>query len=363
VKVRELLTTLDEWAAADPEVALATVVRTSGSTPRPVGARMAVARDGRMAGSVSGGCLEGAVVVEAQATLEGRALPRVLHYGISDELGWEVGLACGGTVDVFLHTLRWDGADPALTALRAALDEKRPVALVTVLEGDHAGRTALVDEQGGLAGSLGAAALDAAAATAAAGRFESGQPGTEEAAGVPVYVEPHVPAPLLAVVGAVHIGIALVRLAKVLGYRVVVIDPRTAFLTEERLGEADELIARWPDDALPGLRLGPRDAAVCLSHDAKFDEPTLDCLLRSPVGYIGAIGSRTTHGKRVARLRESGFTDADIARVHSPVGLDLGARTPEEIALAILGEMVAVRRGRAGGSLAVKAPAAAAGTP
>jgi xanthine dehydrogenase accessory factor len=274
-----------------------------------------------------------------------------------------VGLACGGTVDVFLHTLRWDGADPALTALRAALDEKRPVALVTVLEGDHAGRTALVDEQGGLAGSLGAAALDAAAATAAAGRFESGQPGIEEAAGVPVYVEPHVPAPLLAVVGAVHIGIALVRLAKVLGYRVVVIDPRTAFLTEERLGEADELIARWPDDALPGLRLGPRDAAVCLSHDAKFDEPTLDCLLRSPVGYIGAIGSRTTHGKRVARLHESGFTDADIARVHSPVGLDLGARTPEEIALAILGEMVAVRRGRAGGSLAVKAPAAAAGTP
>jgi xanthine dehydrogenase accessory factor len=287
----------------------------------------------------------------------------VLHYGISDELGWEVGLACGGTVDIFLHTLRWDGADPALAALRAALDEKRPVALVTVLEGDHAGRTALVDEQGGLAGSLGAAALDAAATTVAAGRFESGQPGIEEAAGVPVYVEPHVPAPLLAVVGAVHIGIALVRLAKVLGYRVVVIDPRTAFLTEERLGEADELIARWPDDALPGLRLGRRDAAVCLSHDAKFDEPTLDCLLRGPVGYIGAIGSRTTHGKRVARLRESGFTDADIARVHSPVGLDLGARTPEEIALAILGEMVAVRRGRAGGSLAVKAPAAAAGTP
>src|SRR5207302_1276768 len=135
-----------------------------------------------------------------------------------------------------------------------------------------------------------------------------------------------------------------------------VIDPRTAFLTAERLPDADELVARWPDDALPALRLGPRDAAVCLSHDAKFDEPTLDCLLRSPVGYIGAIGSRTTHGKRVARLRDSGFTDADIARVHSPVGLDLGSRTPEEIALAIMAEIVAVRRGRRGGLLAAAAP-------
>ncbi|HEY2702789.1 MAG TPA: XdhC/CoxI family protein [Candidatus Dormibacteraeota bacterium] len=359
--MRELLTTLDEWAAADPEVAIATVVRTTGSTPRPVGARMAVSRDGRMAGSVSGGCLEGAVVEEALATLEGRARPRVLHYGISDELGWEVGLACGGSVDVLLHTLRWDAADPAQAALRAALEARRAAAVLTVLEGDHAGSTAVVGEEGGLAGSLGTAALDAAAAGAAAGRLDSGQPGVEEVDGVPVYVEPHVPAPVLAVVGAVHIGIALVGLATALGYRVVVIDPRTAFLTEERLGEADELIARWPDDALPGLGLGPRDAAVCLSHDAKFDEPTLDCLLRSPVGYIGAIGSRTTHGKRVARLRESGFTDADIARVHSPVGLDIGARTPEEIALAILAEVVAVRRGRRGGSLAAVTPAAAAG--
>jgi len=361
--MRELLTTLDEWAAADPEVAVATVVRTSGSTPRPVGARMAIARDGRMAGSVSGGCLEGAVVEEALSTLEGRAAPRVLHYGISDELGWEVGLACGGTVDVLLHTMRWDGSDPALAALRDALAEKRAAALVTVTDGEHAGRTALVDEDGSLAGSLGSAALDAGAAAAAAGRLDSGQPGVEEVDGVAVYVEPHVPRPLLAVVGAVHIGIALSTLARVLGYRVVIIDPRTAFLTAERLPDADELVARWPDDALPELRLGPRDAAVCLSHDAKFDEPTLDCLLRSPVGYIGAIGSRTTHGKRVARLRDSGFTDADIARVHSPVGLDLGSRTPEEIALAIMAEIVAVRRGRRGGLLAAAAPATAAGTP
>jgi xanthine dehydrogenase accessory factor len=324
---------------------------------------MAVSRDGRMAGSVSGGCLEGAVVEEAQATLDGRALPRLLHYGISDELGWEVGLACGGTVDVFLHTLRWDASDPALGALRAALAEERAAALLTVLDGEHAGRSAVVDEQGRLGGSLGSAALDAGAAAAAAARMDSALPGVESIEGTEVFVEPHVPAPLLAVVGAVHIGIALSRLARTVGYRVVVVDPRTAFLTPERLPDAHQLVARWPDEALPGLHLGPRDAAVCLSHDPKFDEPTLDCLLRSPVGYIGAIGSRTTHGKRVARLREAGFGDADIARVHSPVGLDLGARTPEEIALAILAEVVAVRRGRAGGSLVATAPAAAAGRP
>jgi xanthine dehydrogenase accessory factor len=359
--MRELLTTLDEWAAGDPEVAMATVVRTSGSTPRPVGARMAIARDGRMAGSVSGGCLEGAVVEEGLATLEGRALPRVLHYGISDELGWEVGLACGGTVDVLVHTLRWDGSDPALTALREAIAEKRPAALLTVIEGEQAGRTAMLDEEGRLSGTLGSVALDAAASAAAAPRLETGQPGVDEAEGVAVYVEPHVPTQVLAIVGAVHVGIALSSLAKVLGYRVVVVDPRTAFLTEERVPDADERVAKWPQDVLPGLRLGPRDAAVCLSHDAKFDEPTLDCLLRSQVGYIGAIGSRGTAGRRVERLRAAGFGDADIARVHSPVGLDLGARTPEEIALAILGEIVAVRRGRGGGSLVTVAPATAAG--
>jgi xanthine dehydrogenase accessory factor len=357
--VRELVTALDEWAVDDPEVAVATVVRTSGSTPRPVGARMAISRDGRMAGSVSGGCLEAAVVEEARATLEGRARPRLLHYGISDELGWEVGLACGGSVDVLLHTVRWDGTDAALGALRAALDEERPVALLTVVGGDGAGRSAAVHGDGRLAGTLGSPALDAAAAGAVAGRLDSGLPGVEEIDGIPVYVEPHVPAPLLAVVGAVHIAMALTRLARVLGHRVVVIDPRGAFLTPERFPDADRLVARWPDEALPELRLGPRDAAVCLSHDPKFDEPTLDCLLRSQVGYIGAIGSRSTHAKRVARLRDAGVGDADIARIHGPVGLDLGARTPEEIALAILGEVVAVRRGRAGGSLAAGTPAVA----
>jgi xanthine dehydrogenase accessory factor len=167
-----------------------------------------------------------------------------------------------------------------------------------------------------------------------------------------------VPPPLLAIVGAVDIGAALARIAGVLGYRVTVVDPRGAFLTRERFPEG-ELVRSWPDEGLPPLRLGPRDALVCLSHDAKFDEPTLATAMGSRVGYIGAIGSRGTHAKRVARLREAGFNDDDIARVHSPVGLDLGGKSPAEIALAIAAEMVAARRGRSGGSLRMTAAEAA----
>jgi len=360
VTMRDLLPTLDDWAARDPELAVATVVATAGSTPRPTGARLLVDRDGRMAGSVSGGCLEAAVIGEAQSTLSGEAPPRLLHYGISDEMGWEVGLACGGTVDIFVETVRWDGSDPVLEAVRNAVRDERAVALLTVVSGGAAGARAALVEDAGLTGSLGSAAADAAVAGLVERRFASGIAGLEEVEGVSVFVDPIVPAPLLAVVGAVHIAIALSRMARAAGYRVVVIDPRTAFLTAERLPDAGALIARWPDEALPALHLGPRDAAVCLAHDPKFEDPALGVLLRSRTGYVGAIGSRTTHGKRVARLREAGFGDADIARIHSPVGLDIGAATPEEIAVAILAEVVAARRGRLGREAVTKAAASVA---
>jgi xanthine dehydrogenase accessory factor len=157
----------------------------------------------------------------------------------------------------------------------------------------------------------------------------------------------------------VHIAIPLARMAKTAGYRIVVIDPRRAFLTQERIPDGDELIARWPEDALSGLALGPRDAAVCLAHDPKFEDPALGILLRSPLGYVGAIGSRSTHAKRVARLHQAGLDEDAISRIHSPIGLDLGAATPDEIALAILAEVVAVRRGRRGGALSAEAAAPA----
>ena len=175
-----------------------------------------------------------------------------------------------------------------------------------------------------------------------------------------VFVDPIVPSPQLVVIGAVHIAIALTTMARAAGFTVSVVDPRTAFNNIERIPDAERLVTAWPDEALPHFELGPRDAAVCLAHDPKFEDPALSALLRTETGYIGAIGSRGTHAKRVARLHEAGFTDADIARIHSPVGLDLGAATPEEIAIAILAEIVAVRRGRNAGSLSA-APAATAG--
>ena len=353
--MRDLLPALDDWSATDPRLGLATVVRTSGSTPRPAGARLLVAPDGRMAGSVSGGCLEAAVVGEAQSTLNGEAAARVVHYGISDELGWEVGLACGGSVDILIETV--DRDDAVLGALREAIAADRAVALVSVLDGPNAGARALVDDDAQLVGSLGDATADVELGTAVAARLASGLPGVEEVAGIPVFVEPITPPPILAVIGAVHIAMALTTMARAAGYRVVIVDPRTAFNSEERLPDADRRIVRWPEDALPDLELGPRDAAVCLAHDPKFEDPALTLLLRSEVGYVGAIGSRTTHAKRVARLHEAGFDDAAIARIHSPVGLDLGAATPAEIALAILAEVVAHRRGRGGGTLSAK-PAA-----
>lgn len=357
--MRELVPTLEEWSATDPTVAVATVVRTTGSTPRPAGARLVVNPDGRMAGSVSGGCLEADVVEQLRMTLDGSHPPRVVHYGISDEMGWSVGLSCGGTVDIFVEALRWEAADAALEAWRAAVADRRAVALCTVVDGELAGRRAAAVEDEPLAGSLGSAEADAALAAAAAARFATGIAGVDVLGGLQVFVDPEVPPPHLAIVGAVDIGAALARIAVILGHRVTVVDPRSAFLTRERFPEG-ELVRAWPDKGLPPLRLGPRDALVCLSHDAKFDEPTLALALASKAGYVGAIGSRRTHAKRVARLREAGFGDADIARVHSPVGLDLGASTPAEIALAVAAEMVAVRRGRDGGSMRVDVAAAAA---
>lgn len=356
--MRDLLPTIAAWAEADPELGLATVVRTAGSTPRPVGAHLLVSRDGRMEGSVSGGCLEGAVVLEAQSTIEGEAPPRVLHYGISDELGWSVGLSCGGEVDVFVETLRGDGSDAVLRAVRDAVGAERPVALLTVLSGPDAGARAAVVGDETPVGTLGAA-LDAAVLAAA--HLASGVPGVEVIDGVEVFVEPIVRDPRLAVIGAVHIAVPLTAMASAAGYRVIVIDPRAAFLTRERMPLAHQLVGEWPDEALPILDLGPTDAAVCLAHDPKFEDPALRVLLRSPAGYVGAIGSRKTHAARVARLHDAGFSDADIARVHSPVGLDLGAVTPAEIALAILAEIVATRRGRPGQSLSQQ-PARAAAT-
>jgi len=347
---------LDSWCAGVPAVALATVVSTAGSTPRPPGARLAIAPDGQMVGSISGGCLEADVVEEALRTLAGEAPPRVLHYGIADELGWSVGLACGGEVDVFVQRLDWSLQDELVAALRQAVAEERAVAWCTALEGPAAGASVLAAEAGWV-GDLTWFGDWEQLSGRVERRLRSGLSGVEELAAGPVFVQPLVPAPRLVIVGAVDTGSALTELAKPLGYRVTVIDPRERFCTRARFPTADQLLVEWPAGALAQIPLGPRDAAVCLAHDPKFDDPTLLALLHGRVGYIGAVGSRQTQASRRERLLAAGATAADLERIHGPVGLDLGAATPAEMALAILAELVATRYGRSGGELRAAAGA------
>lgn len=344
--MKDILPELDRWRRQGEEVALATLVAVQRSAPRPPGARMATTRGGALAGSIAGGCVEGDLVERALAVLDA-GQPALVHYGITDELGFEVGLSCGGAVDVFVEPFV---ADAPWDAVRQAVERGRPAALALALApAALAGRRLAVLGDGEPIGGI-APELDGPVALAARRLLED--EGTrlltlpwrgEEAA---VFVEAFTPPPHLLLVGATHVAIALTRMAKQLDFRVTVIDARSLFATRERFAEADALVRAWPDEALAEVSLDSYAYVVVLTHDPKFDVPTLAGALRSEARYIGAMGSRATHEGRRAELRRQGFDDADLARIHAPIGLDLGARSPEEVALAILAEILAVRRGR-----------------
>ena len=340
----DLLGTIEEWLAAGDQVAVATVIRVEGSAPRPVGARLIISSGGRMAGSVSGGCVETTVYQEMMDLLDG-GLPRTLHFGITEDMIWDVGLACGGTIDVFIQKL-----DPQLVAtLGERVGQGEPVALVAFVEGEAAGCTALVTADGTLLGpDVGRASTLAGEMLTA--RVERGavhklEPGTR------VFIEPFLPPPVLIIAGGVHVAIPLARFARELGFRVVVVDPRIKFANEERFPEADQVLVTWPDEALAQLKVGDTTYIVLLTHDPKIDEPTLAAALKTGAAYIGAIGSRKTHADRYERMSKWGITSEELDRVYSPIGLDLGGSTPEETALSIIAEVVAVKNGRTGGSL------------
>ena len=309
-----------DWHREGRGVALATVVETWGSAPRRVGAQLVISGDGEMQGSVSGGCVEGAVMVEAlEAVEDGK--PRLLEFGVSDGDAFAVGLACGGTIRVLVEPV----ADTAMPPdVLAALVERRaarePVAYVTSLVGG-AGRLA---ERG-----------------SHVERFRMDRSGVEEDGDT--FVAIHNPPLRLAVVGAVHIAQALVPMARIAGLDPVVIDPRGAFGSQARF-PGETILDEWPDEALAGYGLDSRTALVLLTHDPKLDDPALHLALKSECFYIGALGSTRTHAKRVARLEEAGFTSAQIGRIHGPIGLDIGATSPSEIAVAILAQMVRVLR-------------------
>ncbi|HVD47335.1 MAG TPA: XdhC/CoxI family protein [Candidatus Limnocylindria bacterium] len=311
--MREVLHELEQWTRAGEEIALATVVETWGSSPRPLGSKMVVTRSGKMAGSVSNGCIEGAVFEEAQKVLQTKR-PKVAAFGVADDVAFEVGLACGGHIEVFVQPLTHTHEQ-----LLAMLERNEAATLRTNLV------TGEVD-------------------------LSSGAPSGSELARREGdwFIEPMRRPAHLVIVGAIHIAIPLHRLAKLMGYRVTVVDARAKFATRMRFPEADELMVSWPDEALSRLTLDNSTYVVILTHDPKFDLPALRSVLGKDVGYIGAIGSRKTNQNRFDALRAEGFTDEQLSRVHGPVGLDLGGRGAEETALGILAEITAVRFGGSG---------------
>ena len=361
--MRELLSTLETWQREGVGIGRAVVARTFGSAPRPEGAVLLVADDGRIAGSVSGGCVEGAAAEEvAAARRSGHA--RVIRYGISDEQAWDVGLACGGTIDVLIEpSVRSEVAEAAARLGAAVITplpaDAPPAAFGAYQPGEGAPpEPPIVVPANGPAPAGTDPALEAAARDA----LLRGTSRTVEAAGRSWLVEAFPVKPRLVVVGAVEVARSLVRFARELGYETIVVDGREAFASPERFppDAVDRLIVGWPDEVADEIGLGPDDAVAVLTHDVKFDEPAIVEALRRGCRYVGAVGSKKTQGDRRARLREAGVTDAELARLRGPIGLDLGGRSPAETALAIIAEVTAERYAASGSPLRDKAAAAAA---
>ncbi len=315
-----------DWHRAGRGAALATVVETWGSAPRPVGSQLAISGAGEIMGSVSGGCVEGAVVVEAtDALADGQ--PRLLTFGVSDDEAFAVGLACGGTIRVLVDPVGSALPEDVLADLVAARAERRPVALIAGL---HDGARHLERH---LEKSPGDEAL--------AARFRSDRSGVEGAE----FIAIHNPPLRMIVVGAVHIAQPLVAMARACGYDPVLIDPRETFGAAARF-PGETILHDWPDDALRSQRLDARTAVVTLTHDPKLDDPAIQTALASDCFYLGCLGSTRTHAKRLDRLRAAGVDEAAIARIHAPVGLDIGAQSPAEIAVAIMAQITQrLRRG------------------
>jgi xanthine dehydrogenase accessory factor len=353
--VRDIAAELRRLSQGDARFALATVVAVRGSSPRPVGATMAVAADGEAVGSISGGCVEGAVYELAQQVLSGGE-PALETYGISDDEAFAVGLTCGGILEVLV-------AEPDRALLAGALERlavDEPFALATVLSGPAPAGASVVVTAATQEGSLGAPGLDIAVVDDARGMLAAGQTGTRHYGPhgerrvdeVAVLVQSFTPPPRMLVCGATDFAAAVARIGVFLGYRVTVVDARPVFATTRRFPEAHEVVCAWPHDhlraELSGGRVDGRTVVCVLTHDPKFDVPLLEVALRSPAGYVGAMGSRRTHDDRLRRLREVGMTEAELARLHSPIGLDLGARTAEETAVSIAAELVQARWGGTG---------------
>lgn len=306
--MRDVLETLERWVGEGTRVATATVVKTERSAPREPGAVLAVSERGEVAGSVTGGCVEPAVYDEAREVLAGGP-PRLVTYGIADEEAFEVGLPCGGTVHIFIDLAERDVVD----GIAAAVREERPVALEVRVAGERIGEKRLVSD-----GAI----------------RETGLVDAE------LFVSAFLPRPEMYVFGAVDHAAAVAQVGRFLGYRVTVCDARAKFVTPERFPEVDELVVEWPDRFLAQAPVDERTVICVLTHDHKFDIPLLKVALETPAGYIGAMGARRTNAERLERLREEGVSEEALERIHAPIGLGIGSRTPEEVAVAVAAEIV-----------------------
>ena len=327
-----LLATALEWLARGRGVAIATVLQTWGSAPQPVGSQLLIDADGNFLGSVSGGCVEAEVVAQASDVIATGA-PKELEFGVEDDTAWKVGLACGGSIRVFVEPLAADSPDGVLHRLLRDVEARRAVALITNLA---TGARSLAHSPGHLGQDLAPALYEA---------FRCDKSMKLAGTDGELFINVFNPTPRLIVVGAVHIAQQLVPMARALGHEVIILDPRSAFATEERFGDT-RIVREWPDEALPKIGLDSRTALIALTHDAKIDDPALIAALASDAFYVGALGSRKTHAKRVERLRQAGVPDLDIERIRAPIGLDLGAQGAAEIALSIVAEITAVQRGK-----------------
>ena len=361
--MREILPALERWYTARIPFGLATVVSVSRSAPRGPGAAMAVGPGDEVVGSVSGGCVEGAVFELAQEVVaSGEA--RLATFGYSDEDAFAVGLTCGGEITLLVRPVTPE-TDPAFGTVAASVAAGEPVSVGTVVDGPAPRGAKLAVWEGTEAGTLGAAGLDVAVTADARGELALGASvlrhygphGERREDAVTVFLQSFAPPPRMLVFGAIDYAAAVARIGDFLGYRVTVCDARPVFATPARFPAGVEVVVDWPHRYLAGTGTDERTVICVLTHDPKFDVPLLEEALRRPAAYIGAMGSRRTHDERRERLTEAGVTEAELARLRSPLGLDLGARTPEEVAVSVAAEIVALRWGGSGAPLSVTAGA------
>lgn len=341
--MRDVIDKLDQWRDRNQDLAITTVVETWGSAPRPVGSKMIATKVGGIAGSVSAGCVEGAVIEESMAVIE-QGQPRLIEFGVADDSAWEVGLACGGTIKVFIEP-GWS-LDSIYEQLKENLVSREPFATVSVLSGgdEILNHKILIKPNGEIFGDLSLHAETGFDVAKVLDLLEDGKSTSVELEdGTRIFVESHPLPPKLIIVGAVHLAENLIAIANSVGFDTVLIDPRQAFASRERFPHVKELLLEWPEEALSKLSLDKSAYVAVLTHDPKLDDPALKFALNSNARYVGALGSRRTNQKRLERLRKAGLSEDLLAKLHAPIGLDLGGRSQGEIAISIMAEILQVK--------------------